>query len=67
MVYSTTGNMTSLLITDLTPEEEYTVTVAGRDGAGRLGEENEEMNVTQAGGKLLFFFSNLYQFRHCLH
>ena len=41
MVYNTTDNSTSLTmpdITDLTSDCEYSVTVAGRDGAGRLGE-----------------------------
>ena len=46
MVYNTTDNRTSLSITDLTSDGEYSVTVAGRDGAGRLGQESEELNVT---------------------
>ena len=37
MVYNTTENSTSISI-DLTPGVVYSVTVAGRDGAGRLGE-----------------------------
>ena len=37
MVYNTTD--TSLNITDLTPGNEYSVTVAGRDGVGRPGQE----------------------------
>ena len=44
MVYNTTDNRSSLSITDLTPDCEYSVTVAGRDGAGRLGQESEEIN-----------------------
>ena len=39
MVYNTTDNSTSMNITDLTPGGVYSVTVAGRDGAGRLGQE----------------------------
>ena len=44
MVYSTTDNRSSLSISDLTSDGEYSVTVAGRDGAGRLGQESEELN-----------------------
>ena len=44
MVYNTTDNRSSLSITDLTSDCEYSVTVAGRDGAGRLGQESEELN-----------------------
>ena len=43
MVYNTTE--TSLNITDLTPGNEYSVTVAGRDGAGRLGDAGEELYI----------------------
>ena len=43
MVYNTTDNRSSLSITDLTSDGEYSVTVAGRDGAGRLGQESEEL------------------------
>ena len=43
MVYNTTDNRSSLSITDLTADGEYSVTVAGRDGAGRLGQESEEL------------------------
>ena len=46
MVYNTTGNRSSLSITDLTSDGEYSVTVAGRDGAGRLGQESEELIIT---------------------
>ena len=41
MVYNTTDNRSLLSITDLTSDGEYLVTVAGRDGAGRLGQESE--------------------------
>ena len=56
MVYNTTDNRTSLSITDLTSDGEYSVTVAGRDGAGRLGQESEELNIAlerTSGVKLL--------------
>ena len=43
MVYNTTDNRSSLSITDLTSDGEYSVTVTGRDGAGRLGQESEEL------------------------
>ena len=46
MVYNTTDNRSSLSITDLTSDGEYSVTVAGRDGAGRLGQESEELIIT---------------------
>ena len=46
IVYNTTDNRSSLSITDLTLHGEYSVTVAGRDGAGRLGQESEEQNIT---------------------
>ena len=49
MVYNTTDNRSSLNITDLTLDGEYSVTVAGRDGAGRLGQESEELNITLKG------------------
>ena len=45
MVYNTTDNRSSLNITDLTSDGEYSVTVAGRDGAGRLGQESEELRI----------------------
>ena len=45
MVYNTTDNRSSLSITDLTSDGEYSVTVAGRDGAGRLGQESEVLNI----------------------
>ena len=57
MVYNTTDNRSSLSITDLTSDGEYSVTVAGRDGAGRLGQESEELNIAlerTSGIKLLF-------------
>ena len=44
IVYNTTDNRSSLSITDLTSDSEYSVTVAGRDGAGRLGQESEKLN-----------------------
>ena len=51
MVYNTTDNMSSLSITDLTSADEYSVTVAGRDGAGQLGQESEELSVILKGYK----------------
>ena len=45
MVYNTTDNRSSLSITDLTSDGEYSVTVAGRDGAGRLGQESEQLII----------------------
>ena len=56
MVYSTTDNRSSLSITDLTSDGEYSATVAGRDGAERLGQESEELNIAlerTSGVKLL--------------
>ena len=49
MVYNTTDNRSSLSITDLTSDGEYSVTVAGRDGAGRLGQESEELRISLNG------------------
>ena len=49
MVYNTTDNRSSLSITDLTSDGEYSVTVASRDGAGRLGQESEELSVILNG------------------
>ena len=49
MVYNTTDNRSSLSITDLTSDGEYSVTVAGRDGAGRLGQDSEELIITLKG------------------
>ena len=49
MVYNTTDNRSSLSITDLTSDGEYSVTVAGRDGAGRLGQESEELKIILKG------------------
>ena len=43
MVYNTTDNRSSLSITDLTPDGKYSVTVVGRNRAGRLGQESEEL------------------------
>ena len=45
MVYNTTDNRSSLSITDLTSDGEYSVTVVGKDGAGRLGQESEELRI----------------------
>ena len=36
-------------ITKLTADEEYLVTVVGRDGSGRLGEESEELRMSPNG------------------
>ena len=49
MVYNTTDNRSSLSITDLTSDGEYSVTVAGRDGAGRLGQESKELIINFMG------------------
>ena len=47
IVYNATDNRSSLNITDLTFDGEYSVTihVAGRDGAGRLGQESEKLHL----------------------
>ena len=55
MVYNTTDNRSSLSITDLTSDGEYSVTVAGRDGAGRLGQESEELKINLKGEPLSKF------------
>ena len=47
MVYNTTDNRTSLSITDLTSDGEYSVTVAGRDGVGRIRQESEELIISK--------------------
>ena len=49
MVYNTTDNRSSLSITELTADGDYSVTVAGRDGAGRLGEESKELRMSLRG------------------
>ena len=49
MVYNTTDNRSSLSITDLTSDGEYSVTVAGRDRAGQLGQESEELKISLTG------------------
>ena len=51
IVYNTTDNRSSLSITDLTSDGEYSVTVAGRDGAGRLGQESDEVSIIFKGTK----------------
>ena len=43
MVYNTTG--TSLNITDLTTDDEYLVTVSGKDGAGQFGDTSEVLSI----------------------
>ena len=43
MVYNTTG--TSLNITDLTTDDEYLVTVSGKDGAGQYGDTSEILSI----------------------
>ena len=57
MVYNTTDNRSSLSITDLTSDGEYSVTVAGRDGAGRLGQESVELIISKSA-HALFNLSN---------
>ena len=49
--------MTSLSITDLTSDGEYSVTVAGRDGAGRLGQESEELSFRNSIHYVLFGYN----------
>ena len=49
MVYNTTDNRSSLSITDLTSDGEYSVTVAGRDEAGRLRQKSEELRISLKG------------------
>ena len=57
MVYNTTDNRSSLSITDLTSDGEYSVTVAGRDGAGRLGQESEELSFRNSIHYVLFGYN----------
>ena len=64
MVYNTTDNESSLNITDLASDGEYSVTVAGRDGAGRLGQESEEL-MTTAVGKLKAMFCIIHTIITC--
>ena len=59
MVYNTTDNRSSLSITDLTSDGEYSVTVAGRDGAGRLGQESEPLRITLKGVTKQFMYYGL--------
>ena len=59
MVYNTTDNRSSLSITDLTSDGEYSVTVAGRDGAGRLGQESEELRIILKGQLALLLFAHI--------
>ena len=56
MVYNTTDSKSSLSITDLTSDGEYSVTVAGRDGAGRLGQESVELQNIMILKELTYFF-----------
>ena len=50
MVYNTTDNRSSLSIIDLIMTDgEYSVTVAGRDRAGRLGQESDELKIGTKG------------------
>ena len=49
MVYNTIDNRSSLNIIDLTSGGEYSVTVTGRDGAGRLGHESDELKIGSKG------------------
>ena len=57
MVYNTTDNRSLLSITDLTSDGEYLVTVAGRDGAGRLGQESEELILSDPTQRVLFSYN----------
>ena len=66
MVYNTTDNRSSLNITDLTSDGEYSVTVAGRDGAERLGQESEELRISWTGSeKITTNFTNNKHLIHC--
>ena len=64
MVYNTTDNRSSLNITDLTSDGEYSVTVAGRDGEGRLGQESEELRISL---KSIRQFIYIYRFKFALN
>ena len=57
IVYNTTDNRSSLSITDLTSDGEYLVTVAGRDGAGRLGQESE-LILSDPTQRVLFSYNS---------
>ena len=49
MVYNTTDNRSSLRITNLTSDGEYSVTVAGKNGAEQLGQKSEELRIGWTG------------------
>ena len=66
MVYNTTDNRTSLSITDLTSDGEYSVTVAGRDGAGRLGQEIEELSISGYDERVKFYVHMLVTFNRSI-
>ena len=63
MVYNTTDNRSSLNITDLTSDGDYSVTVAGRDGAGRIGLESEELKIRWTGSEIST--ASLAHLTHC--
>ena len=56
-VYNTTDNRNSLSITDLSSDGEYSVTVAGRDGVGRLGQESEQLILRNPFQHVLFGYN----------
>ena len=58
MVYNTTDNRSSLSITDLTSDGEYSVTVAGKDEAGRLGEESQDLKINKDSTQQVLFSYN---------
>ena len=59
MAYNTTDNRSSLSITNLTSDGEYSVTVAGRDGAGRLGLQSEKLEFICEHNRLFQFMQYL--------
>ena len=59
MVYNTTDNRSSLSITDLTSDGEYSVTVAGRDGAGRVGQKSEKLIISKGMHEYSIDFSTM--------
>ena len=65
IVYNITDNRSSLSITDLTSDGEYSVTVAGKDGAGQLGEERKELTISWTGtyyGLAVAYVSNWFTY-----
>ena len=69
MVYNITNNRSSLSITDLimTSDGQYSVTVAGRDGAGLLGHESDELKIGSKGINCLSINYTYYNKRFLLY